>query len=470
MSSEPVLPAAIGRYRPVGLLGTGAMGTVYRAHDPLIDRMVAVKVVRTDALDADTKAEFLERFRLEVQAAGRCSHPVIVGVYDFVADAGNPSIVMELVEGATLQQILRDPARRASLPAVAVLLQVLGGLGYAHGQGVTHRDIKPANIMVTPSGQAKIADFGIARLSETSLTRAGAMLGTPNYMAPEQVADERVDRRADLFSVGAILYECLAGNPPFAGRGVANTILRLTGPQAADMAPVAAAGAGGFVPVLQRALAKDPAQRFQTADEFVVALQSVGQSVGGSRPAAAADATIIASVVPASAANRTHWDPATLQRVERQLARHVGPIARLMVSHAAQSATSAEQLHTTLAQHVQDPADRSAFLRALAPARAEPSGGGFTRPGATSAGQTAGALPAATASGQLIISAEAIATAVNVLASFVGPIARVLVRDAAARAASPPQFLDALCTHVTRADEVAALRRRLRIEVEPRLP
>ncbi len=218
--NQQTRPGAIGRYQILDVVGSGAMGTVYKAHDPAIGRDVAIKVVRIDADSAQERAAAIDRFRLEVQAAGRCSHPAIVGVYDFLDQSGDPAIVMELVDGTSLYRTLRDPERRAAYPLPGVLLQVLEGLGYAHGQGIIHRDIKPANILVTPSGQAKIADFGVARLAGANATMAGAMLGTPSYMAPEQLIDDRVDHRADLFSVGAILYEMLAGKSPFAGRTV----------------------------------------------------------------------------------------------------------------------------------------------------------------------------------------------------------------------------------------------------------
>jgi eukaryotic-like serine/threonine-protein kinase len=458
------LPPTIGRYRPVALLGAGAMGTVYKAHDPLIDRMVAIKVVRTEALDQATRIAFLDRFRLEVQAAGRCTHPAIVGVYDYVEGAGDPSIVMELVDGSSLQQILSDAAARAGLQAVPVLLQVLEGLGYAHGQGVIHRDIKPANIIVTPSGQAKIADFGIARLNEAVLTHSGAMLGTPHYMAPEQVADEAVDRRADLFAVGAIFYEILTGRPPFAGRTLTETIQRLSGPREADMTAVVSEPV--YVGVLQRALAKDQSRRFQTADEFAAALQSATD---------AWQATIIA---PARRAPVRVWDPVLLQKVERQFAVHVGPMARRAVAQAAQDATSPQELYATLARSLPNAADRSAFLRAMGGARVEPSltVGGRTSPGLTSAGLTTSARtggPAAASAHTLApsagIPADAVTAAQSVLTFFVGPIARVLVRDAAAQAASPRDFIDRLCAHVSKPEELTALRRRLRAEVEPRM-
>ena len=450
--SNPALPTAIGRYRPVGILGTGAMGTVYKAHDPAIDRMVAIKVVRTEALDADTRAEFMDRFRLEVQAAARCAHPAIVAVYDFV-DAGNPAIVMELVEGSSLDRILKDPTRRW-MEHVAILLQVLEGLGYAHSRGITHRDIKPANIIVTPSRQTKIADFGIARLNGTSLTEVGAMLGTPGYMAPEQVTGDLVDRRADLFAVGAILYETFAGRPPFAGRTVADTLARLSGPAPADMAPIEAVGAARLVPVLRRALAKQLARRFQSVQEFLMALQDAMAS------GSAATLSAMAPCIGDTAQRR--WDPAMLQRVERQLAQYLGPIARVTVARAASSAADPDQLYATLADHLRSATDRSAFLRGVGGARVEPTFSG-KRPTPTIA------KPPTVSQGLASISPEAITAAQTLLAHFVGPIARMLVREAAGRATSGAEFIENLCSHVSKPEELSTLRRRLRAEVEPKL-
>jgi eukaryotic-like serine/threonine-protein kinase len=522
----PGLPAAIGRYRPVARLGAGAMGTVYQAHDPLIDRMVAIKVVRGEALDPDTEAAFLERFRQEVQAAGRCSHPAIVGVFDYLEEAGSPAIVMQLVEGRSLQQILRDPEARATLPAVPVLLQVLSGLGYAHGQGVIHRDIKPSNILITPEGQARIADFGIARLNHTSLTQAGVMLGTPQYMAPEQTLEAPVDHRADLFSVGVILYELLAGRSPFAGHSITEMIRRLIDKEEIDLAPLAASPA--LLPVARRALAKDPAHRFQSADAFAAALQSA---------ASVEPPTVVAPALPRAAARG--WDSALLQRVERHYAVHAGPLARKTVAEAARQAATTEELYGILARTLSDPAERSAFLRALGRARVEPSltasrwgapgpGPGasgvsprlpplpegwagappaapdaasptssqalLSRTGAVLAGPppTVPAAPAASSFGSLppvsaaapatlpptttraaampgLIPADAMAAAQTALTFYIGPIARVLVRKAAADARSGTDFIVRLCAHVPKPDEALALRRRLRAEVEPKL-
>lgn len=463
------LPAAIGRYRPQGVLGAGGMGTVYRAHDPVIDREVAIKVVRTDALDSGARAEYLDRFRLEAQAAGRCSHPAIVAVYDVLSEGGDPAIVMEFVAGRSLADLLRGgAASRAAVPVIDLLGQVLEGLGYAHRLGITHRDVKPANIIVTEAGRAKIADFGIARLSDLpgghALTQAGALLGTPSYMAPEQIGEAPVDHRADLFAVGAILYEALTGRPPFAGRSALETIQRLAGPEAASMVPVEAAGAGAFVPVLQQALAKAAARRFPSAEAFAAALAAAGRSPP---PPAEEPPTRIVPPRPAvevaPPTGTGHWDPRTLARVERALAQYVGPMARVVVAEAARQSADAEALYQALARSLQSTADRSAFLRSLATGtRLEPTlgppGGGATKGPATEATASGGIVPA-----------EALAAAQAALAQFMGPIARVLVRQAAQQATSPADFIDRLCAHLAKPEETAALRRRLRAEVEPRL-
>ncbi len=460
MANSRDLPRMIGRYHVLDVLGAGGMGTVYRAHDPLIDRNVAIKVVRTDALDGDTRAEYLDRFRLEAQAAGRCMHPAIIAVHDFSSGDGDPYIVMELVEGRSLQRMLREPGGRASLPLAAILEQVLGGLAFAHKLGVTHRDIKPANIIVTASGHAKIADFGIARLGGGSMTQVGDLLGTPGYMAPEQLSDVGIDHRADLFAVGVLLYEGIVGRPPFVGRSTGETLQRLSGPDPASMVAVEAAGAGAYVPVLRRALAKAPDQRFQSAEAFAAALHAASIAKPPPAPTVSDDDALATVVMPARSTQATRWDPATLQRVERALAQYVGPMARVAVAQAAREATNADELYRTLAKSLQDAADRSAFLRTLGSGRVEPTLGPRTRVEPT--------VTQTLASGT--IPPEAVAAAQSALAFFVGPIARVLVRQAAAQATSSRDFIDRVCAHVSKPGEDATLRRRLRADVEPRLP
>src|ERR1700733_12381487 len=221
------LPETLGRYRPLRILGQGAAGIVYLAQDPVLDRRVTVKVIRTDGLDAETRDDYLERFKVEAKAAGRCSHPGIVAIHDYAEADGAPFIVMEYIEGPTLHHAVHDPLLRPTLDPVGIALQVLDALDAAHRLHITHRDIKPANILMTRDGRTKIADFGIARLDHVMLTQYVAMIGTPSYMAPEQAGGQPIDHRADLFATGAILFEMLAGKPPFQGGTLAETLANL---------------------------------------------------------------------------------------------------------------------------------------------------------------------------------------------------------------------------------------------------
>jgi eukaryotic-like serine/threonine-protein kinase len=259
-----------GRYEVVGELGRGAMGVVYKARDPQIDRMVAVKTVSLRGHDAEAEKEYRARFLNEAQAAGRLHHPGIVSVFDVGEDSesGDPYIVLEYVSGEALNRVL---ARERKLPlsrALYIAEEVALALDYAHEQGVTHRDIKPGNILITEDGHAKIADFGIAKLNLAHFTLPGRLLGTPAYMAPEQLAGEGVDGRSDLFSLGVILYAMVTGHSPFQGDSATTICFKVT-----NREPVPASALDLELPrvldaVIGRAMAKDPAKRYQRGAEF----------------------------------------------------------------------------------------------------------------------------------------------------------------------------------------------------------
>src|SRR5690242_9238275 len=187
------------------------MGIVYKAHDPHIERLVAIKTVRKDLIDADLAQSFLARFRNEARAAGRLHHPNIIGVYEYGEADEIAYIAMEYVDGIGLREYLNRKARFDLTQIVAIVNQLLAALEYAHAKGVVHRDIKPANLILTSTGALKVADFGIARVDASNLTMTGMVLGTPSYMAPEQCRGLASDHRADLFSAGVVLYELLTG-------------------------------------------------------------------------------------------------------------------------------------------------------------------------------------------------------------------------------------------------------------------
>ena len=225
----------LGRYEVLEELGHGAMGTVYRARDPKIERVVAIKTVRVIGTTPEQETEYRRRFFREAQAAGKLSHPGIVTIHDVGEDEATqtPYIVMEYVEGRTLESLLTEPGlERPSLTASLELIkQVAEALDYAHTYSIVHRDIKPANIMVTAEGRAKITDFGIAKLTQSEFTVPGQILGTPAYLSPEQLKGIPIDGRSDLFALGVILYWMLTGQKPFAGdTSTVLTCLAISGP------------------------------------------------------------------------------------------------------------------------------------------------------------------------------------------------------------------------------------------------
>jgi serine/threonine-protein kinase len=262
----------LGKYLVVGTLGRGAMGTVYDARDPIIDRRVAIKTIPLAAAEDEEGAEALARFKREAQAAGRLQHPNVVGVYDYGETDTLAFIVMEFVDGTSLKAVLDKQDRFAPAETVRVMEQVLAGLQYSHARGVVHRDIKPANIMLTPDGVVKIADFGIARIESSSLTQAGTIMGTPAYMSPEQFMGTTVDARTDIYSAGVVLYQMLTGERPFEGSvtGIMHKALNTDPPPPSALSVTSPAGLDA---VVAKAMAKRPEQRFADAAAFAAALR-----------------------------------------------------------------------------------------------------------------------------------------------------------------------------------------------------
>ncbi|HWK09332.1 MAG TPA: serine/threonine-protein kinase, partial [Vicinamibacterales bacterium] len=224
MSSRS-LPSRIGRYEVVDRLGAGGMGVLYLARDPLLRRTLAIKVLAVD--DDDLR----ERFAREARSAASLSHTNIVTIFDVGEDNGHPFLAMEYLDGETMAEMIRRKAPVALQRRLQLLLELCAGLGYAHRLGIIHRDIKPANLMITGGGTLKILDFGLARLTHdntSGLTQSGALLGTPNYMSPEQVEGRTVDHRSDIFSVGLVLYELLTYRKAYSGEGMHVILHKIT--------------------------------------------------------------------------------------------------------------------------------------------------------------------------------------------------------------------------------------------------
>lgn len=416
------------------------MGVIYRAHDPEIDRKVAIKLIRADLLEGATGAEYLARFRREAQAAGRCNHPNIVAVFDFSLYDGNPYLAMEYVEGASLAAVLARTKRFPPASAVRIITQVLDALGAAHAMGIVHRDVKPANILLQADARVKVTDFGISRLESGSVTQTGSVLGTPSYMSPEQARGEPVDARTDLFSAGAVLYEMLSGVRPFPGQNIAETMQRVLNEKPADLRPSLGGAWAGLAPVVERALAKRPEVRFPTAGIMAEALRAASWSVAG-KPEAGARATSDtepdATRFSASPQAIGPFDESVLSTIERRLAESLGPIARHLVRSEARQASSVEELVETLARRIGKPEDRARFLsRALS--------GELTMLGSRTTQRDA----AGTQERPPLLPVEALDAAQRALVRYVGPIAKLLVRRAAAQAQTERELWQRLAAHI----------------------
>src|SRR5262245_22275647 len=248
----------VGRYELLGRIGKGGMGVVYRARDTVIGRQVAVKMIVSDI---DVSEETRERFFREARSAGQLAHRNIITIYDFGEEAGRAYIVMELLNGESLTSVLARPERLPLEQQVEIMARVSEGLAFAHARGIIHRDVKPANLFLTTDGAIKVHDFGVARIASSKLTRSGLIVGTPDYMSPEQVAGKVVDQRSDVFSAGSVFYQLLSGRKPFTAKNLPMILNKVMSenpqPLTEAEAPV------DLSAIVMKALEKDPAKRYQ---------------------------------------------------------------------------------------------------------------------------------------------------------------------------------------------------------------
>jgi serine/threonine protein kinase len=272
---------SLGRYEILGKLGEGAMGVVYRAGDKTLGRVVALKMLSAD-LGADD--ELHQRFRREAEAIGRLNHPNIVTVYDLGESDGHLYMAMELLEGDDLRALIE---RQVDIPVadrVRILGQICQGLGYAHSKGVVHRDVKPANIFVTSGGQVKLLDFGLARVAtRETITRAGVILGTPDYMSPEQAKGKTLDHRTDIFSAGAVFYEFLTLQKPFKGKTLHSVLYQIISEEPEPALTLNPELPARLALVVHRMLRKDPDRRYPSLEEAGRDVQKIHAALRRSR-------------------------------------------------------------------------------------------------------------------------------------------------------------------------------------------
>ncbi len=470
-------PSTVGKYDVLDVIGIGGMGTVYRAFDRMLQRVVALKIVR---LEQDlTTVDVSARFRNEARAVAQLHHPSIVTIFDYDdRDPAGPYIAMEYVDGCALNQYVRRRPALHLADAMSAMQQVLDGVIYAHRRGVIHRDIKPSNLLVTRDGSIKITDFGIARIGPSSQTLTGAVMGTPQYMAPEQFRGEVVDHRCDIYATGAVLYTLLTGNPPFKGTPVEVMYQACNDPPR----PLTYVDPGiprSFEGVITRALAKSPADRYASATEFRDALTICWQGVSanaatptlsdmgrkividGTRPGvtsapAASPGAVGPAVGPGPSppslppvsgqppASLASWSREHLAEIERQLMLIMGPMARILVRDAAATTASKQELYHLLASQLSTPEERRRFLQL-----------GGHLPAAVAATNLDAAQSSASQSSMLSsigrrpLTPEVTQRASQLLARYLGPIAMLVTRNAASSATDETHLYALLAERVT---------------------
>jgi len=352
----------IGEYEVIGELGAGGIGKIFKVRHRISQRVEALKILLPDLRQSQ---ELADRFIREIRVVASLHHPNIALLHTAFQHQDQLVMIMEFVEGETLGA---KRGRISLWQGIDYISQVLGALAYAHRRGVVHRDVKPSNIMITADGHAKLLDFGLAASNrEAGLTSSGAVLGSIHYMSPEQVSGERVDLRSDLYSLGVTLYEVITGRVPFYGKGEYALLTahlkeapRPPSELNADVSPELSA-------IVLRALAKSPGERFQSSEEFLQALDAVrlAQTASLQKPAPFSSGIAkIAQVGMESPRGANHaYEPAVLERVSKELAEYVGPIAKVIVKRAAVKNATLDELYRALAEEIDSSQARERFLR-----------------------------------------------------------------------------------------------------------
>lgn len=443
-------PKKIAKYTVERILGSGAMGVVYKARDEQIDRPVAIKVLHEHlrlGADGETLAA---RFLQEARAAARCLHPNIVTVFDF-GNEDVPYIVMEYVDGAELRALLKSGARLSMTEAVNITIQVLEALGFAHAKGVVHRDIKPDNIILLQDGTVKVSDFGVARLDTSDLTGTGFMIGTPSYMSPEGLKGKHVDARSDLFSVGVVLFELVSGQRFDREIGTRQNLEKIKVDQS-----ISKINLGLIQRILARVLQASAADRFQSASEFIQELQQMEDldaplTVMLSRPAQDQQATRIME----SRATNDILDSELLHSLEQSLATYVGPVAKLLLKKCLRNTQTFEALIEQLSTHIPTEIERSQFkgmvrrsgITSLYPSSSAAADNSSVNSGLTKVAQESSQKP------KQNIDAQKLAILTECLAFYTGPIAQRLVRKYLEESVGITQLANACARHILDAGE-----------------
>jgi len=438
----------VGKYRIDHVIGCGSIGIVYKGYDEQIDRPLAIKTLRSEIFNDVIDSEgFLKRFVTEAKSAARCLHPNIVTVFDLVEHEGRPYIVMEYVNAGTLENVIQAGALIPIRQVGEIMAQILLALDHAHSKGVIHRDVKPSNILCPSSASIKIADFGVARLDSLEMTKPNVLgtVGTPNYMAPERFLGRPADVRADLFSVGVILYQLLTGSKPFVASELPELMQKLLTEHPPSIVTLRPELWPEIDAVAQKALARNPEDRFQTAESFVEALNRAIEArphenllpLDLTKIARSASVDAAASLEPEalgltealSATMATRLPIDAVEALSRTLARWLGPLSRLIVKQALQDTTDVDALLEMLSRQIKTDADIALFRQAAGKLIREH-------------------LCMDTAGAREKISDAEIKAAIDALISVIGPVARHMVNREALTAVGRDDFYNRLADRI----------------------
>lgn len=464
----------IGKYEVTDTLGSGAMGVVYKAFDPGIARNVAIKILHEQHRQGKQGEELEVRFKQEAQAAARCLHVNIVAIFEYgIGKQGAPYIVMEYVQGVELKRYLQGEQGDLSIgQSIEIISQVLKALDYAHQHGVIHRDIKPSNIIITDQNRVKVMDFGVAKLDTSDLTLAGYMIGTPSYMSPEGLRGQIADARSDLYATALVLLELLTGSKIKVGENIVQRVNELIGEQVPPH-PIRDA----LSAMLIKALQPEPDDRFQKAQDFLdallLAMQAGTNTSEEERTAYAGTVVVQQSITTQQApqtrsstpvstqsrARRARADstgtrlgttsitltPAVVSDIEKNLATHIGPLAKVLVKRGMRSADSLEHFTQSLADHIPNPSERNTFMKRLKSSgiekviEASQPGMAKTTGTASKAGYT--------------FTPASLKNFSDQLAFYLGPMAPRLVKGLARQSASPRELQEKLAQKIPCAKE-----------------
>jgi len=434
----------VGRYGIDEWLASGAMGVVFRGYDPILDRLVAIKILRRELAKGSAAEGWRDRFRRRARAGGRLFHPNIATTLDFAEDHEIPFIAMEYVDGSRLDRLLKISGRFGPQRAAAMILQVLDALKYSHEMGVVHLDLKPSVLLVLANDRVKVTKFGTALADASDLASAGETSESAPCVAPEQLAGGPVDHRTDLFTAGALFFEMLTCAKPFFGASADEIVAQMAAQRSRDVCALNPDVPRALRSIIDTALAYDPSQRFATASEFSGALTDA-VSLG-------AEPAMRPAPVARPPAREEGWDPETLRKVEADLATHIGPVAPIAVRRAAQRAYDLVALYEELAFHIDNDRERDEFLQSGARlAAATTDAIAFSQPENLRSDPTLrGHSPANPPDAAALDAIEA------TLAQYVGPIARVLLKQQLRNFHSMPELYHSLADHISDDAERAA--------------